>query len=549
MKRIFILFVSVCIFSTGLIGCSSNNDENSHVHSFSNDWSYDDTYHWHASTCGHDVIQDKENHVFGDWIVDYEATEYKEGKRHRHCTICDYLQTEFPDPTNINMDNFSFVLDDDGSGYEVAAMSKNIEGEIVIPYSYKGKIVKYIAKSGFAECNQITKVVLPSSLVLIKQGSFAGCSSLASITIPDSVVNIGDSAFYFCKSLTSITIPDSVLELGDSAFGMCSSLFSATIGKGITDIKRNTFINCELLENMVIPDNVTFIGESAFEFCHSLKFVRLSNQLKTIQSDAFRCCSSLIKIDIPDSVTFIGNYAFEVCTQLRQVIIGKSLRKVGYSVFGLTNVIEVINKSSVSNGDLGISSICLHFASEESESKMIFDEDGLIRYVNESERILVYFPIDNENVSIPNDVTKTYYTFIENNNVVSCDIPNNVVSIGQCTFSDCSNLLTITIPSSVISIENSAFKSCSSLTSIIIPNAVTQIEDSTFYNCSSLTSITIPESVNVIGSHSFGLCTSLKSITFNGTIEKWETMPKGAQWKVNVPDTCIVHCTDGDVTI
>ena len=38
-------------------------------HKYSQEWSNDKTYHWHASTCGHDVVSDKEKHTFdSNWV-------------------------------------------------------------------------------------------------------------------------------------------------------------------------------------------------------------------------------------------------------------------------------------------------------------------------------------------------------------------------------------------------------------------------------------------------------------------------------------------------
>ena len=37
----------------------------SHTHKYSTEWSYDDAYHWHDSTCGHDPAG-KTAHTYGD---------------------------------------------------------------------------------------------------------------------------------------------------------------------------------------------------------------------------------------------------------------------------------------------------------------------------------------------------------------------------------------------------------------------------------------------------------------------------------------------------
>ena len=47
-------------------------------HKYSQEWSNDKTYHWHASTCGHDVVSDKGKHTFdSNWV----------------CTECAYVDT------------------------------------------------------------------------------------------------------------------------------------------------------------------------------------------------------------------------------------------------------------------------------------------------------------------------------------------------------------------------------------------------------------------------------------------------------------------------
>lgn len=49
-----------------------------HKHTFSDHYSYDQNYHWKASTCGHDVVQDKELHAF------------HEENSHLICEVCGY---------------------------------------------------------------------------------------------------------------------------------------------------------------------------------------------------------------------------------------------------------------------------------------------------------------------------------------------------------------------------------------------------------------------------------------------------------------------------
>ena len=63
-----------------------------HTHKFSNDWSKDALYHWHAATCGHEVVKDKAEHSFGAWINDTPSTETQKGTKHRLCDVCGYRE-------------------------------------------------------------------------------------------------------------------------------------------------------------------------------------------------------------------------------------------------------------------------------------------------------------------------------------------------------------------------------------------------------------------------------------------------------------------------
>lgn len=105
-KRIVATFViSLCLILSGCnIGKQSINSEkesSAHVHTFSNEWSKDETYHWHAATCEHtSEVKDKSEHIFGSWIIDQQATEDSEGLRHKICNICNYRVEEIIQKTD-----------------------------------------------------------------------------------------------------------------------------------------------------------------------------------------------------------------------------------------------------------------------------------------------------------------------------------------------------------------------------------------------------------------------------------------------------------------
>ena len=72
--------------SVGLMGC---NIMFSHAHEKQTTYGSDDTSHWF--TCyesGCDKQYETEEHTFGTWIIDKEATKTASGSKHRECSVC-----------------------------------------------------------------------------------------------------------------------------------------------------------------------------------------------------------------------------------------------------------------------------------------------------------------------------------------------------------------------------------------------------------------------------------------------------------------------------
>lgn len=124
-------------------------------------------------------------------------------------------------------------------------------------------------------------------------------------------------------------------------------------------------------------------------------------------------------------------------------------------------------------------------------------------------------------------------------------IPNSVTSIGDLAFFLCSSLTTIDIPNSVTSIGKNAFSMCDSLIDITIGNSINSIGESAFEGCTSLTDITIPESVTSIGAKAFSNCFSLTDICYRGTMNQWDEITLGEDWKTGT-EVEDIHCYDGD---
>ena len=88
-----LLILLLSISMIGFTGCK--DPEPPHEHEFSDSWSKDATYHWHAATCEHTTeVSGKAEHTFGNWTTTKEATEEAEGSKERSCSVCGYTATE-----------------------------------------------------------------------------------------------------------------------------------------------------------------------------------------------------------------------------------------------------------------------------------------------------------------------------------------------------------------------------------------------------------------------------------------------------------------------
>ena len=266
------------------------------------------------------------------------------------------------EPTKFSA-GLKYEKNEDGT-YTVVGIGSCKDKEIIIPAQYNDTKVTAIGYKAFAECSNLTSVIIPDGITTIVDAAFIACTNLTSVIIPDSVTTIGGNAFSKCHSLTGVTIPDSVISIGEFAFYGCFDMTELIIGNSVTDIGTGAFSNCTSLTSVTIPDSVTNIGSTAFQECSSLVSVTIGSGVTFMDTYAFAYCdnltdliiksgttcigedaftgSNITSVTIPDSVTSIGERAFSSCKNLTNVTIGNGITTIIRGVFSncssLTNV-------------------------------------------------------------------------------------------------------------------------------------------------------------------------------------------------------------------
>ena len=521
-------------------------------HPHESQWTYNETHHWHESTCDCEAKVDFEQHTPDDsgWcrvceqaVSPTKGIYYEVSAEGTFAEVVAYTGTS----TKINIASTY-------KGLPVTSIYSNVFRGTAITTVVIPNSITSIGSSAFYGCSNLTSVVIGDSVTSIGDYAFTHCTSLTSVVIGDSVTSIGDYAFYNCTSLTSITIPDSVTSIGDWAFYKCTSLTSITIPDGVTSIGSSAFEDCISLTSITIPDSVTSIGDWAFYKCASLASVVIGDSVTSIGDYAFENCSSLTSVTCPafaishisknklqtvviTSGDAIGSSAFDGCFNLTSVVIGDSVTSIGYYAFynctSLTSItipdsVTSIGSSAFSNCPITKATIptvaIYHIRNSNLKEVLITSGENIPVYA-------FYNCTSLTSITIPDSVTHIGdWAFAGCSSLTSVVIGDSVTSISEYAFYVCCNLTSITIPDSVTSIGDSAFRDCSKLTSVVIGDRVTSIGDYAFYACFDLTSVVIGDSVTSIGVEAFHGCIDLTSIKYRGTQAQWSAINKGDYW-------------------
>jgi hypothetical protein len=131
-----------------------------------------------------------------------------------------------------------------GDGYDGTCIDKNTSGKLTIPSEVGGYRVYNTGYCAFSNCEKITGLILPASVVSTGDGSFYKCHGITSIDFIENIERIYVSAFMNCLGLVDIIIPNSVKYLDADCFSSCTNLKTVTIGENVEQIGIRAFGFC-----------------------------------------------------------------------------------------------------------------------------------------------------------------------------------------------------------------------------------------------------------------------------------------------------------------
>ena len=432
--------------------------------------------------------------------------------------------------------------------------------EIVLPES-----LQYIGDSAFYGCNNLQEFVIPQSLTHI--GTFAlsntgikniinysakfkiigGClydeklkrlikffGSDTKIDVPESVEDI-TGAFTGCNNLEQVTLSPKIKIIGERTFMGCTNLREVIIPKGITAIDRCAFVGCKNLRKIVIPEGLRFIGEMCFEGCQNLRYVVLPSTIEQIGDDEFNDfeifggCISLSYIFIPKGAKekFVSYFSENLLVEENPETFFEK-KTQDSAVLSNTDLNTTITEKEIREGwsdEYGVRYSAdgkkLLFSTQRLKNTINYSKIRHYKVKSGTVVICDYAFESGELVSIelPDTIVKIGNSvFSECRNLRHINIPKNLNYFGESVFKGCSSLQHIDIPASIQLIRKSMFCDCSSLKLFIIPPVVKEIQDSAFYGCSSLYSLFLPDGVEFIGNKAFGACDRLDEMVLPSSV-------------------------------
>ena len=224
-----------------------------------------------------------------------------------HCSVCKLVlvaQTTIPKTEHHYVDNLcdcgayvesqGLAFTKSGSGCTLSGIGTCHDARIVVPATYAGLPVKYIAADAFKSVNSFYEIVLPSSITSIGPRAFAYCKNLKTIAIPDGVQYLEIETFAECKALETVELPAQLLQIMERCFTGCTSLKNIELPKELIKIREYAFMDCRKLETITLPTSLNEIQQFAFYDCTalSIKYAGMKWQFKQL-SKGFEWCGNV----------------------------------------------------------------------------------------------------------------------------------------------------------------------------------------------------------------------------------------------------------------
>ena len=292
------------------------------------------------------------------------------------------------------------------------------------------------------------EIVIPNTVLTIKEDAFLGNDNITKVTIPGSVQDIKWNAFKKCKALEEVVFePGTTLTIRSDAFSYCPKLSTVEIPAHADYIVANIFKGSSALKEIkVAKGNPNYFVKDGVLFGKAAKPNEPSELIDppVLKLQAYPAGKDPQNYKIPETVdglpvTSVFAGAFESVKTLKGIEITPSINSLGGFAFRDTSLTEVYIPNTV-----------------KSVGSSLFEDCTKLQKVH-----------------LPDHITAIPYRF----------------------FNGCTALTDFNFPKAVNSIKADAFKNCASLNSIYLPNSLSLVEIGAFDGCKNLSRVAIPSTI------------------------------------------------------
>lgn len=193
--------------------------------------------------------------------------------------------------------------------------------------------VTQIGSWAFADCSNLTTVIIGKNVEFIEHNAFYGCEGLRNVTIGENVQSIDIAAFFDCNNLTSVDLPyprsnntwkiyNSGNVISQDAMLLTDKQVAWYLNKGY-ELKQTFTITIDEGRYDCVSTNTKLILVSA-ENKTDIEEVEIAYPLtgtKTVEiaAFAFSGCENLKAVTITADVDYIGDDAFADCDNLTTI--------------------------------------------------------------------------------------------------------------------------------------------------------------------------------------------------------------------------------------
>ena len=179
-----------------------------------------------------------------------------------------------------------------------------------LKYTWSGQNESGKIYGPFYKQNNISTLIINTSVTKITDYLFADINGTAQIVLPESITYIGQYAFCNNTMISSFNTPN-LINLKNGAFYKCTELSEFTVGSSLETIGKSAFYGCYSLQDVILP-KVTRIGSYAFVNCTALKtlYIQTTASYKySYQNDSDWESGSIANPYKKETHTITTNYA------------------------------------------------------------------------------------------------------------------------------------------------------------------------------------------------------------------------------------------------